>query len=153
MTWVEIDIATGTVVGVLTYTGEAGPIAPPAGRTRIDVTGQVAPPGGWAVMRWDGVAFVPVVPAPVRVITREVFYDRWTDAEREKLEQLSEANTVAGRRVRVFLRAVAIAGAVNLDKAKLARDLAALAGLMISDGIWANQAAADVRIAALLANG
>lgn len=104
-------------------------------------------------MGWDGATFVPIPPPPIRQITSGAWWDRWTDAEVVKLEQLSEANTNAGRQVRAFFRAVQLAGAIDLDKPALATRLTQLATLMISDGIWANQAAADARIAALLADG
>ena len=121
--------------------------------TLVDCTSGAYGPGPFAGMTWTGAVFVPTPLAPIRQITSGAWWDRWTDAEVVKLEQLAEANTNAGRQVRAFFRAVQLSGAIDLDKPALATKLGQLGTLMISDGIWADQAAADARIAALLAVG
>lgn len=140
--------ATGVVDGE--WRGEG---APPVKAGTIQIDAAPHGPGPFIGKRWNGSAFVSPVAARRRLILASEWWERWTDAETVKLEELSEAQTQGGRQIRAFLRSVQIAGAIDLDKPALATRLNRIATAFVATGVWANQAEADTRVAALLADG
>jgi hypothetical protein len=103
-------------------------------------------------------AIGPVRPAPrVRAISVGAWMDRWTDAEQIALEAVGEAQTPQGRAVRVMTRRLfaVTSGMVDLDSDALAAGLQQVKAVLMAPGVavWADEATANARIAALLADG
>lgn len=144
---VIVIVATGMVDGE--WRGEG---APPLKAGTIQIDAAPFGSGPFIGKRWNGSAFVTPAAARRRILTAGDWWERWTDAETVRLEELSEAATQGGRQIRAFLRAIQIAGAIDLDKPALATKLNRIATAFLAAGVWANQAEADTRIAALLAD-
>ena len=103
---VTTDDATGRVISEW-QGGDEQDLAPVVGRTHRAVTGEASYSG----RRWNGTAFEPIVPPPVRTISPLDFARLFTQAEDEAID--ASIDTA----VKFLRRRLNLATTVNLDHA------------------------------------
>lgn len=119
--------------------GDEQTLAPVAGRTHRQLaSGDTASYSG---TRWNGSAFEPIPPAPVRVIPAIDFMRRFTREEENAIDALADTN----RDVKRWMRRAMKVDTVNLDHAEVIGGLAYLKSVGIPS-VWADTATADARI-------
>lgn len=101
---------------------------------------------------WTAIVNAGFTPPAKRVISTREFIRRFTQAEKEAMEQLAEAATQNGRRMRIIFRELDGDLTVNLDHQSVIDALNLfLKPVFVAQGVWASNAAADVRITAIRA--
>ena len=103
---VTTDDATGHVISEW-QGGDEQTLGPVVGRTHRAVTGDASYSG----YRWTGTTFAPIVPPPVRTISRLDFARLFTQAEDEAIDASVDAA------VKFLRRRLNLATTVNLDHA------------------------------------
>lgn len=135
---ITVDTSTGNVV-CSWMGGDDQTLAPVAGRTHIPVDPE--DPRDYSRQRWDGTAFEPIHPAPVRVITPLDFARRFSMAEDTAIDVVADAD----RTVKAWMRRLTLAHSVDLDHQDVIAGLAHLKSVGIPS-VWADTATADRRI-------
>lgn len=104
----------------------------------------------FSAAEWQTITNAGFTPAPTRVVSTREFIRRFTQAEKEAMEEIAEATTQNGRRMRVIFRELDGDTTVNLDNQFLIDALNLfLKPVLVNKGTWANAATADARIAAI----
>ena len=119
---VTINDVTGNVLSEW-QGGDEQTLGPVAGRTHLLVTGDASYIG----KRWNGTAFEPVVPPPVRTISRLDFARLFTAAEDIAIDDAGVLN----KTVRHLQRRLNLATTVNLDHA----DVVSGTAYLVSQGL------------------
>ncbi len=151
MRTVIVNDLTSIVIGEI-VTSNPTPIA-----TRPSHTNIVLPTDGPSVWRhtWTGgTTFVPTPRAPIRTIPYSQFIDRFNQravvgSEAEVFERMGGTSDA----IQSFNRRGQASGLVNLDATETIAMLDELKANGVPTPMWATDVIADVRIAALLADG
>lgn len=94
-----------------------------------------------------GAGFTPPVK---RIVSTRVYIRRFTQAEKEALEEVAEATTQNGRRMRAIFRELAADNTIDLDNQSLVDALTLfIKPVLVAKGVWASNAVADGRIAVI----
>ncbi len=147
---VTVNDATGLVVEEW-QGGDEQILEPVAGRTRVAVLDDQS----YAGMRWlGGTTFVAVVQGPIRVIPYSQFLGRFDQravvgTEAEVYERMAGSSDV----IQAFNRRGQASGEVNLDAIETMTMLNDIKATGVPTPMWADDAAADLRIAAITADG
>lgn len=150
---VTTDDVTGHVLSQWSG-GEEQVLLPVNGRTHRQVP-TITGPSSYSGMRWNGTAFEPIPPAPVRKIDSLDFVRRFTAAEETAVDKGDEAgdfNIRAAKR-----RLSLVKDQVDLDHADVIYYLGYLKQKSLDpltptdQRVWPDAATADTRIAAIRA--
>lgn len=154
---VRTDNGTGNVDGEWLGDADRVPSAP-TGKTFHDVTQLGLSLGAFTGQRWDGSAWVAIAAAPATVVSKHAFLSLFTETEEAAIEVA--AMTLAGgnatqkgqsAKIRVWQRRMQAAEYIDLAHPAVAAQLENLKAILIPSP-WADEAAADARIAQILAN-